>query len=129
MLSLINDILDFSKIEANKMELFEADYNLHKLLRDCVNSFSQPLEEKHLYIKVECDEDIPTVLRGDMRHINQVLSNIVSNAIKYTKEGGITISASCNKRGDDVDIIIKVSDTGMELPGRISANCLMLSDV
>ncbi len=113
LLSLINDILDFSKIEANKMELFETDYDPHKLLRDCVNSFSQPLEEKHLYLNVECDEDIPTRLRGDMRHINQVLSNIVSNAIKYTREGGITINVSCSRINDKADLVIRVSDTGI----------------
>lgn len=113
LLSLINDILDFSKIEANKMELFETDYDPYKLLRDCINSFSQPLEEKHLYIKVDCDEQMPSVLHGDMRHINQVLSNIVSNAIKYTKEGGITINMNCRKKADMADLIFKVSDTGI----------------
>ena len=113
LLSLINDILDFSKIEANKMEMFETEYDPHKLLRDCVNSFSQPLEEKHLYIKVNCDKNIPSVLRGDMRHINQVLSNIVSNAIKYTDNGGITIDMNCLRKTEKAFLTIKVSDTGI----------------
>ena len=113
LLALINDILDFSKIEANKMDIFETEYDPHKLLRDCCNSFLQPLEEKHLKMSINCDEDIPSALYGDMRHINQVLSNIVSNAIKYTKEGGITITMSCGKTGAACDLTIKVADTGI----------------
>ncbi len=113
LLSLINDILDFSKIEANKMELVENDYDPHKLLRDCCNSFTAPLEEKHLYLKINCDETMPSVLRGDMRHINQILANIVSNAIKYTKEGGVTIDMNCRKQDDRAYVMVSVSDTGI----------------
>ena len=87
LLSLISDILDFSKIEANKMELHETDYDPHQILRDCFATFRQSAQEKKLTLKISCDATIPSRLHGDLPHIKQVLSNIISNAIKYTKEG------------------------------------------
>ena len=114
LLSLINDILDFSRIEANKMEIVNSEYTLHDLIRECYTFFEQTAEEKDLYIAVKCDENLPSRLSGDVRHIKQVYSNIISNAIKYTKEGGVTIDVGFRKIADaNINLVFKVTDTGM----------------
>ena len=114
LLSLINDILDFSKIEANRMEIIPVDYDPHQLLRDCCSNFEQMAEIKDLYIKVECDETIPSKFCGDEKLIRQILANIISNAIKYTREGGVTIRVSDDGfETDQRNLVIEVSDTGI----------------
>ncbi len=113
LLNLINDILDFSRIEARKMEVIETDYSLHKILRDIYGRFERSAEEKSLYLNVECGYDIPSGFCGDEKHIIQILTNIVSNAIKYTKTGGVTINADCERDEGKGILTISVSDTGM----------------
>ena len=114
LLSLINDILDFSKIEANKMEVINVEYNLHALLRDIKQYFEQLSLEKNLYVNISCDENLPTTLYGDEKHIRQVLSNITSNAVKYTKEGGVSISVRSKRRTDKkLVLVFDISDTGI----------------
>lgn len=114
LLSLINDILDFSKIEAGRMDIINAEYDPQKLVRDCYYFFEQTAVAKGLYLKVEYDEKIPRRLSGDMLHIRQVLTNTISNAVKYTLDGGVTISLSYRITGrDHIDLMIDVSDTGI----------------
>ena len=114
LLGLISDILDFSKIEANKMDVVLTDYNPHNLIRDCVNSFEQAAEAKDLYITVKCDEDIPACLSGDQKLLKQVISNILSNAVKYTREGGVTVNVSKEKiRPGTIGLAIAITDTGI----------------
>ncbi len=114
LLSLINDILDFSKIEAGKMELIYAAYSPHKLLKDCYNSFYQMAEGKELCLKFECAEDIPSLLQGDERRLRQVFSNIISNAIKYTKKGGVTVSVTSEPLDEEnIYMVARIRDTGI----------------
>ena len=114
LLSLINDILDFSKIEANKMELVSVEYNPHELLHNIKQVFEQMAAEKDLFIHIACDPSIPSVLYGDEKRIRQILSNLVSNAIKYTKEGGVTLSINCNFLSlKTVELLVEISDTGI----------------
>ena len=114
LLSLINDILDFSKIEAKKMEVIEVEYNIHSLLRDIKQYFEQLSLEKNLYVNISCAENLPTTLYGDEKHLRQVLSNITSNAIKYTKEGGVSISVRYKKKSDKkIVLVFDISDTGI----------------
>lgn len=114
LLSIINDVLDFSKIEAKKLDVIPVEYNIHSLLRECYFGFEQMAQKKDLYLNVKCDDDMPSTLVGDKKLISQVVTNIVSNAIKYTKEGGVTISATFEKLEDDeILLILHVSDTGI----------------
>ncbi len=114
LLSLINDILDFSKIEAGKMDILEEAYDPQELLRDVYYYFEQMAQSKDLYLIVSCSEGMPRRIRGDYGHIRQVLLNIVSNAVKYTKEGGVTLSLTETERKDDrIDIVFEVMDTGI----------------
>jgi signal transduction histidine kinase/ActR/RegA family two-component response regulator len=114
LLSLINDILDFSKIEAGRMEIIKTEYSTHKLVRDCYHFFEQPAGIKDLYLHVDFDPAVPRKLSGDLLHIKQVLNNIISNAVKYTKEGGVTVTVSSQKlQRDKVELVIEISDTGI----------------
>ena len=114
LLNLINDILDFSKIEAGRMDIIRAEYDPHKLVRDCYYFFAQPAAAKGLYLNVDFDARIPRRLSGDMLHIKQVMTNIISNAVKYTMDGGITVKLRSKITGrDHIDFVISVSDTGM----------------
>ena len=116
LLGLINDILDFSKIEAGRMDIICVDYNFVSLLNDLVNMVQKKAEDKNLAFNIDVDGEIPTVLHGDEIRIKQVITNILSNAVKYTREGSITFSAGFEKIPDDPEsVILKISvaDTGI----------------
>ncbi len=116
LLGIINDILDFSKIEAGKMEIINVDYNFVSLLNDLVNMVRRKADEKGLVFKLEVDKDIPRILHGDEIRIKQVITNILSNAVKYTKEGSVIFSISGSKCEDEPDHVIlhvRVKDTGI----------------
>jgi signal transduction histidine kinase/CheY-like chemotaxis protein len=115
LLGIINDILDFSKIEAGKMELIEVEYNLAALLNDLVNMVQRKAEEKELSFRMEVDPQLPRVLHGDELRIKQIITNILSNAVKYTKEGGVvfTISRKACEEENSVILHVSVKDTGI----------------
>lgn len=116
LLSLINDILDFSKIEAGKMEIINVDYSFVSLLNDLVSMVEKKAEDKGLSLNLDIDEKIPMVLNGDEIRIKQIIINILSNAVKYTKQGSITFSAKATLIDDKQDAIslrISVADTGI----------------
>jgi len=116
LLGIINDILDFSKIEAGKMEIINVDYGFASLLNDLVNMVQKKAEDKGLSLKLDIDRNIPMVLYGDEIRIKQVIINILSNAVKYTKQGSITFSVHANKIQDKPDSImlrVSVADTGI----------------
>ena len=116
LLGLINDILDFSKIEAGRMDIINVDYSFVSMLNDLVNMVQKKAEDKGLAFNLDIDREIPTVLHGDEIRIKQVITNILSNAVKYTKEGSITFSAGFEKlpdRSDSIMLKISVADTGI----------------
>ena len=116
LLGIINDILDFSKIEAGKMEIIDVDYNFVSLLNDLVNMVQRKADEKGLTFKLDVDKNIPRILHGDEIRIKQVITNILSNAVKYTKEGSVIFSISASKCEDEKDYVmlhVSVKDTGI----------------
>ena len=116
LLGIINDILDFSKIEAGKMEIIDVDYNFVSLLNDLVNMVQRKAEEKGLTFELDVDKNIPRIMHGDEIRIKQIIINILSNAVKYTKEGSVVFSVSGSKCEDDSDFVnlhISVKDTGI----------------
>ncbi|MCH5258365.1 MAG: response regulator [Lachnospiraceae bacterium] len=114
LLSLINDILDISKIESGKMEIIDRTYEVADLLSDVINIVHIKAEDKNLWFHVNIDEAIPSELWGDGTRIRQILINLLNNAVKYTKEGGLTFSVNRElMEGDRVLLKIKVSDTGI----------------
>ncbi len=116
LLGLINDILDFSKIEAGKMDIINVDYSFVSLLNDLVNMVQGKAEGKGLDFNLDIDRNIPMILHGDEIRIKQIITNILSNAVKYTKEGSITFKAGFEDIEGDPDsvrLLISVSDTGI----------------
>ncbi len=91
LLGVINDILDFSKIESGRFVLEEIDFDIAGVVQDVVGLAGQSARAKGLAVEVDIDPDLPTDLRGDPARIRQVVLNLVSNAIKFTAEGGVTI--------------------------------------
>ncbi|MCR5237206.1 MAG: response regulator [Lachnospiraceae bacterium] len=114
MLVIINDILDFSRIESGNMKIIPSDYNLVQMINDLVNVTSLGLGGKPVTMKLNLSPEIPQYLYGDSARIRQILSNVISNAVKFTKEGSITINIDHEKTGDkQIDLKISVSDTGI----------------
>ncbi|MBR4759178.1 MAG: response regulator, partial [Lachnospiraceae bacterium] len=114
LLALINSILDFSKIEDGKMEIIPAEYQTLAMLQYLVASISQRAKNKGLSLIVKVDEKLPAVMLGDDMRISQVIMNLLTNAVKYTKEGSVTLSVKqASRDGDQIDILVEVADTGI----------------
>lgn len=113
LLSIVNDILDFSKIESGKMDIVNEKYDLFSLLNDCFNMVSDRASDKNLEFIVDCDEKLPAYLLGDIKRLRQVILNILSNAVKYTDEGSVTLKVRGNSSKDNIDLVISVIDTGI----------------
>jgi len=113
LLSLINDILDFSKMEAGKLQIVENDYSLSTLLQDVILGADIRAKQKQLELKLDIDETMPSVLRGDDIRIRQVLNNLLSNAIKYTEKGNIRFTAKSIKKENEFFLLFSVKDTGI----------------
>ncbi|MCR5109094.1 MAG: response regulator [Lachnospiraceae bacterium] len=113
LLSLINNILDISKIESGKMEIIPEEYNLHKMLQESLILVRPRAKQKDLPINVECDPLIPSGLYGDFEKIKQVLINLLTNSIKYTDKGIISLKIIWKDLNEETgNLIIEVSDTG-----------------
>ncbi|MBR4530178.1 MAG: DegV family protein [Lachnospiraceae bacterium] len=116
LLALINDILDMSKMESGRMELVPNPYFVSEVLKDVVNMIWNPAKEKGLKFHVDVDEMMPRSLIGDDIRIKQILINLLNNAVKYTKEGSVTLTVECRRSTTDikkVDLICSVADTGI----------------
>ncbi|MBQ0027311.1 MAG: response regulator [Lachnospiraceae bacterium] len=114
LLSLINDILDFSKIEAGQMELSNTDYELSTLIREVNNIIKHRFEEKGLAFEIKNNPEIPNGLYGDDVRIRQILFNLLSNALKYTDKGMVTLDVDYNKIDEEnIELVFTVSDTGV----------------
>ncbi len=116
LLSLINDILDISKIEAGKMKVKYDAVFLKNLLVDVVEVFSITAREKGLKLALDFNDEVPEVILSDEVRLRQIIFNLVNNAIKFTKKGGVTIVAEIEKgrvSERSFDVIIKICDTGI----------------
>jgi signal transduction histidine kinase len=115
LLGVINDILDMSKIEANKFELSYAEFVFEKMLQKVASVNNFRIEEKHQNFSVRIDRNIPKVLIGDDQRLTQVITNLISNAIKFTPEGGdIRLETTLVSEEENVcEIQICVTDTGI----------------
>ncbi len=116
LLGIVNDILDFSKIEEGKLEIIPVDYDLSSVMNDLVNMIKTKLDDKGLFLKLDFQKSIPRMLHGDEIRIKQIITNILSNAAKYTEKGSVTFSVSYEKAEDDPNAIflhVSVKDTGI----------------
>ena len=120
LLSIINDILDLSKIESGKMEILPGSYELFSILNDCYQMNRMRASEKGLAFVFKNDPDMPSGYYGDEVRIRQIMNNLISNGIKYTKEGTVTLNVAFFEAQDgELDdaehgiLEISVSDTGI----------------
>ncbi|THB72995.1 MAG: response regulator [Gammaproteobacteria bacterium] len=113
LLRLINDILDNSKLEAGEMEIESVNFNLDKLLNEVVDMFAEPFNEKGIELILLKKPDVPVDLVGDPLRINQILINLINNAMKFTSEGYVAVTIEHIPGHDDgIDLYFTVSDTG-----------------
>ncbi|MDP4174359.1 MAG: ATP-binding protein [Bacteroidota bacterium] len=132
LLDIINNILDISKIEAGRMELDLVDFSLREVVDEAVSIVTPLAAEKGLYIHSNIKDDVPLILIGDPVRIRQIFSNLLSNSIKFTAQGGINISISLSSEeqsegeqikvdsermnGKYVTILVTVVDSGIGIP-------------
>lgn len=114
LLDLINDILDFSKIESGKVTLQNDDYRVDDFFRDIVMVFRHKSTETGLEFKTEIAPSTPRVLYGDSMRLRQIITNILTNAFKYTREGSVTLKSTFERLDDNKgNLIVAVEDTGI----------------
>jgi len=117
LLSLINDILDFSKVEAGKMDLEFYDFNLLQMIGEFVGTMALEAQEKNVEIILDTTQVEQTIVKGDQGRIRQILTNIVSNAIKFTSEGEIIIRIKTVPAGKNKLLLIgSIQDSGIGIP-------------
>ena len=113
LLNIINEILDSSKIESGKMEIVPVNYEMGSFLNDLYNMISVKAKEKQLELIFDIDPSIPSEYYGDDKRIRQVLLNILSNAVKYTDKGSITLKLTGRVEGEEAVLHYSVKDTGI----------------
>lgn len=116
LLHIIDDILDFSKIEAGKLLLEHHSFNLRTLIERVATQFQPVAQEQGLSFELAIDPETPSFVRGDSTRLRQVLTNLLSNAFKFTRRGGVTLTAGVQViPGDDICLAFTVQDTGIGL--------------
>lgn len=113
LLRIVDELLDSSKIESGKMEIVPVPYDMGSLLNDLYNMISVKTKEKGLDLIFDVDPDIPREYCGDDKRIRQILLNILSNAVKYTNQGCVTLKVRCLRGESDVVFHYSVKDTGI----------------
>ncbi len=114
LLEIINDILDLSKIEAGMMRIESAPFSIRDIVHSTATMFHSQILDRHLRLTVKIDETIPDIIEGDSMRLTQILVNLISNATKFTNEGGITIAVSNEGIADGkIRVGVSVIDTGI----------------
>nr|WP_321501000.1 transporter substrate-binding domain-containing protein [uncultured Dethiosulfovibrio sp.] len=116
LLTLLNDVLDISKIEAGRLELETVDFRLGEFLDDICPLFELSAKAKGISFSVNLDEDVPKVVKGDPTRLRQILVNLLSNGIKFTARGSVSLSVSVKERLDPPMISFVVEDSGIGIP-------------
>ncbi len=113
LLEIVNGILDISKIEANKIEIVKVDYSTKSLIEEVSSIANARIGSKPIDLKIEVNPNIPPVLYGDSIRLKQILLNILTNAVKYTKEGYVLFQINSEVADKDVKLTFKVEDSGI----------------
>ena len=113
LLEIVNGILDISKIEANKLEIINKEYDVRSLLDELVSLTKARIGDKELDFRVNIDQSIPSVLYGDNTRLKQIILNLLTNAVKYTKEGFVDFTVSTVIKDNVCRLIISVEDSGI----------------
>ena len=117
LLVIINDILDLSKIEAQKIEFEKRPVNLYELAKSLKRIFSPIAKQKGIHLNIDFDMRVPPFILCDPTRISQILTNLINNAVKFTKQGGVdVIVEQVEKVGDQITLLFKVKDSGIGIP-------------
>jgi PAS domain S-box-containing protein len=117
LLVIINDILDFSKIKAGKLTIEKIDFRLKDVLDNVKGIFDHRIKKKGLLLQVTTDPGVPDTLRGDPYRLNQVMINLIGNAVKFTEKGSVNVHVALQeKKADTVSLHFSVMDTGIGIP-------------
>lgn len=123
LLSLINDILDFSKVEAGMLTLENGHFEIRETIENATAISAVKAAEKGVDVRIAIDDDVPTTLLGDALRLNQIVLNLVSNAVKFTERGGVILSVRAVERRDpDLVLEISIRDTGIGMTPEQQAN-------
>ncbi|GAB2704728.1 hypothetical protein GCM10027037_32830 [Mucilaginibacter koreensis] len=122
LMMLINDVLDFAKIDSGHVELEQVKVDIRELVQSVTNSMQFKGNDKHIYIKSVIDPAVPPVVLGDRTRLTQILLNIVSNSVKFTEKGGVTIEVQALEQTEgEVKLHFAVKDTGIGIaPDKIN---------
>ena len=112
LLEIVNGILDISKIEAEKVEIVECNYDVKNTIHTLAKLVAPRIGEKPIEFKIGFQEDLPKILYGDVGKVKQILTNILTNAVKYTDKGSIYLTVNCVNQENICTLIISVEDTG-----------------
>ena len=113
LISIINDVLDFSKIEAGKMKPNDIEYSPGMMIKEVTDAARMRLEQKGVAFRLHVKETLPSKMRGDETHVRQVYTNILNNAVKYTKSGYVTMNVDWEQVSGIARIRVSVEDTGI----------------
>lgn len=113
LLTILNDILDISKIDSGKFIIDSIDFNLRDLLNQQYNFWLNSVSQKGLSLNLQINEPFHELCQGDPVRLKQILSNLISNALKFTQYGGIEFEASAKEIGEKIEVMIRVTDTGI----------------
>src|SRR5262249_51947241 len=121
LLTIINDILDFSKVEAGKLEIEAHAFDLRQVVEESIRILAPKAAEKGIALELAYDpggRGLPPMVVGDVTRIRQVLLNLIGNAIKFTREGGVTVSVDGEPGGpgESLNLHFAVRDTGIGIP-------------
>lgn len=116
LLSILNDILDISKIEAGELDIEYVPFHLNTALRQVIQLFIPLAEDRGLQLGMEYDETAPDIITADLGRIQQVLRNLINNALKFTESGSITLITRVTKKDGEPWIYFAVEDTGIGIP-------------
>lgn len=122
LLEIVNGILDISKIEANKMDIIEVDYNPKETLDNIVKLVKTRIGEKNIEMHVDYSKELPECLHGDVSKVKQIITNILTNAVKYTDEGVISLTVDVSNEKEICELKMAVSDTGRGIKEELIPN-------
>lgn len=117
LLALVNDMFDFSRIESGTVEFESVAFNLNNLLDSLLDDFKFIAEKRDVQLYVHIADDMPEMILGDPNRLNQILSNLVSNAVKFTEAGSVGIRVEkMESEGSELNVLFEVMDTGIGIP-------------
>ena len=113
LLSIVNGILDFSKIESGRMEILPVSYQLSSLIHDIYLLIADRAEKKNLMLQIHVNESLPSTLYGDDIRLKQIVINLLTNAVKYTESGSVTLDITGTVQNETCELLVQVKDTGI----------------